>query len=168
MVAAMEGERARRGPQCNLTLDECMALPPSARMCGLQADENTMTAMLCGSAPPCDCVGPGSRTCPPAERQLALQTALANMDQYTVVGLHERLDAFFPVLHCRVPALGPTPQAPGHERITAGGYLPPSNKTRAAVAAMLDLDVVLYRHAQERFARDLNACFPHGLPEAHK
>lgn len=157
----MRAERARRGWQVNLTVDECLRLPVAQRLCGFQDDQNVMTALLCGSAPPCDCVGPGSRVCSSQDRQRALHQALAHLDAYAVVGLHSHLPQFLMLLRCRLPALAAVPPSAfraTRARVTAGGYPPPSAWAVAELQLLAGLDQVLYERAQVRFAADAVAC----------
>ena len=148
-------ERRKRGSQANLTLDQCLLIPQSRRRCGFrERDINTMTALLCGSGPPCDCVGPKSRACSRAQRWAALRIAVANLrHQFVVVGIHSHLPAFVRVLECMLPLhfSGVSSVALPLARTTSGGYPFPSNRTQRVLERMLDLDMILYEHAKTRF-----------------
>ena len=162
--ARMAAEAKMRGAQSELDVNACLALPRANRTCGYnRVDENEQTAIFCGFAPVCACVGAlATRACLPAEKQHALTLAKHNLvRQFAAIGLTERMreslahfaDVLPGLFGQRVAEL-----ADSKQRVTAGVHTPPTEATRAKILAEVSLDAELYTFAAGLFEHRLGVC----------
>lgn len=167
-----------RAAQQDWDINQCLALPRANRTCSFnRLDENEMTAIFCGQAPECACIGGmATRSCAAPTKQAALVLAKRNLQrEYALVGVTERyanslrlferiLPKFFNgATKVTIPHSNPTNHIAQHTSSRSIGeshfYREATPATVKRLAEELSLDLALYHFAVELFDQRYKACF---------